>query len=47
MERSVDRLDELNHVLVAKTDEVDWAPGTESFDPMTVLRPPVPSSGSR
>lgn len=38
MERAVKRLDELNHVLADEASAVEWSPGTEAFDPVTVLR---------
>jgi hypothetical protein len=38
MERSVQRLDGLNRILSADASKVEWPPGGESFDPMTVLR---------
>jgi hypothetical protein len=38
MERAVERLNELNHLLADEASGVDWPPGTEVFDPVTVLR---------
>jgi SRSO17 transposase len=38
MERSVGRLDELNRILSADASTVDWSPGGESFDSVTLLR---------
>jgi hypothetical protein len=37
MERSVERLRELNQVLAADST-VEWPPGTETIDPLAVLR---------
>jgi hypothetical protein len=38
LERSVGRLDELNRILSADASTVEWPPGGESFDAMTLLR---------
>jgi hypothetical protein len=37
MERSVERLDQLNHLLRTDVPGVEWTPGDESFDPIQVL----------
>jgi hypothetical protein len=46
MERSVDRLDALNRILSADASTVEWPPGGESFDPMTLLRTSSPKQRS-
>jgi hypothetical protein len=38
MVRSVERLNELNEVLTAEASTVEWPPGTEAFDSLTVLQ---------
>lgn len=38
MERAVERLGELNQLLADEAAAVEWPPGTEAFDPVTVLR---------
>jgi hypothetical protein len=38
MERAVKTLGELNQILTDEASAVEWPPGTEAFDPVTVLR---------
>jgi hypothetical protein len=44
MERSVERLRELNRTLATERAAVAFRPGEESFDPIAVLRTPAPES---
>jgi hypothetical protein len=46
MERSLDRLNELNQVLVTETASLDLKPGAESFDPLHVIQTPATARGS-
>jgi hypothetical protein len=38
VERAVDRLNELNQLLTEEESSIEWLPGTEAFDPVSVLR---------
>jgi hypothetical protein len=38
IERAVERLNELNQVLSEGASAIEWSPGTEGFDPVTILR---------
>jgi hypothetical protein len=38
MERAVNRLNELNQHLADEESAAEWPPGTEAFDPVTILR---------
>jgi hypothetical protein len=46
MQRSVERLNELNHLLAAEASAMDSQPGAESFDPTIVLRTRSQKEGS-
>jgi hypothetical protein len=38
IERAAERLNELNKVLADEASAVEWSPGMEAFDPITILR---------